>query len=326
MAQPLPLLNNKTLFQASEEFHALLCSEEGLRAKKYLASRGIHEGEIKRFKIGYCNNGYFSDRVIFPVFDINGKVKNLTSRLVLKDKTAKSHLHLTGVKQDWFFNEPILKDNIKKLTLVESPIDCITLTRHGFNALACMGANNVNKGKIAKLDKVETIYICFDNDLNESGIKAANRIGQLIYNVLDKSAKLVSIPFLIGPDVNSMCMKNELAFCAEFNNLMRVAITVTPAQAKKKLHRLKNNVKKFDILKLAEQYVDLQPAGVGKYKAICPIHEEEVPSFYIDVETNRWICFGHGEQGDAIDLLRSIEKRRGNNLTFGQAIKILGKI
>lgn len=325
--QQNPLLENKTLKRATDEFHDLLLSEKGLEARKYLASRAILEPEIHRFKIGYCNRGYFSNRVIFPIFDIEGEVVNITSRLILKEKTQRSHLHLPHVKQNWFYNEPILKNKIKKLILVESPIDCITLSRFEFNSVACIGANNANKGKIEKLAKVDAIYICFDNDLNESGSKASYRIAELIYRVFEKPARLIHIPFLIGPDVNSMCTKGIDGFKLKFNTLMQMAIPIVPKEIKKNRSLQRDyKIPKFDVIKLAEQYVELQPAGPGRYKAICPMHEETEPSFFVDQNTNRWICFGHGERGDAIDLLRAIERRRGNILTFQQAVRILEKI
>jgi len=325
--QQSPKAQTKPLSQQTQRYHEFLLSPDGERGRKYLKSRGICDIDIKLFKIGYANEGYFADRVTFPVYGKDGEIHNITSRLVSKDKTAKSHLHLPHIKQDWFFNERVLALPMKELVIVESPIDCITLARIGLNSVAAMGANNVNKGKIAKIPSVDRIYVCFDNDINEAGDKAAYRVGQLVYITLKQKAKKITIPFLKGPDVNAMSVKSPENFAKEFYSLMGAASTVTPKEIKK---RKKGNGDlgdiKFDIIKLAEQYVELRPAGRGAYKAICPIHEETEPSFYVNENTNRWICFGHGEGGDAIDLLRAIEKSRGKDISFREAVNILRKI
>jgi hypothetical protein len=62
---------------------------------------------------------------------------------------------------------------------------------------------------------------------------------------------------------------------------------------------------------------DLKKSG-GRLWGICPFHEEDTSSFFID-EENRWHCFGAcSTGGDAIDF---IMKR--DNVDFIQAVKSL---
>lgn len=47
----------------------------------------------------------------------------------------------------------------------------------------------------------------------------------------------------------------------------------------------------------------------GKWIARCPLHSERTPSFYVTQRGGRWSwkCFGCGEKGDAIDLIRKLD-------------------
>lgn len=55
------------------------------------------------------------------------------------------------------------------------------------------------------------------------------------------------------------------------------------------------------------------------YKARCPFHEDRTPSFCVYPESNRFICFGCSQKGDAIDFVRQLK-----DLTFKEAITYLG--
>lgn len=76
-------------------------------------------------------------------------------------------------------------------------------------------------------------------------------------------------------------------------------------------------------LELAEyigRTVDLKRAG-RTYKACCPFHLENTPSFVIFPHTGTWHCFGAcGEGGD---LFSFVQKREG--LTFSEALRLLAR-
>lgn len=54
--------------------------------------------------------------------------------------------------------------------------------------------------------------------------------------------------------------------------------------------------------------VNLQPAGNNRYRALCPLHNEKSPSFFILGDKNVFKCFGCGEYGDALDFVSKYEK------------------
>jgi len=56
------------------------------------------------------------------------------------------------------------------------------------------------------------------------------------------------------------------------------------------------------------------------YSCLCPFHQEKNPSFYIFPETNTFYCFGCGEKGDVIDLVKKMKK-----VNFKKAVKFLLK-
>ena len=64
--------------------------------------------------------------------------------------------------------------------------------------------------------------------------------------------------------------------------------------------------------------IELRKTGQN-YKALCPFHDDHHPSFYVYPDANRFICFGCGLKGDAIDFIRKLR-----NLKFKEAISYLG--
>ena len=78
----------------------------------------------------------------------------------------------------------------------------------------------------------------------------------------------------------------------------------------KPIHRKDGGVNIFDranaglrIEDVAARHVELISAGLDKYKALCPLHDEKTPSFRLDVAKQRWHCFGAcGRGGDLVEL------------------------
>lgn len=61
------------------------------------------------------------------------------------------------------------------------------------------------------------------------------------------------------------------------------------------------------VQELAERFTTLRPAGPGKLKGRCPLHEERTPSFYVYEGSQRWQCFGAcASGGDVVELARRL--------------------
>ncbi len=62
---------------------------------------------------------------------------------------------------------------------------------------------------------------------------------------------------------------------------------------------------------LAGRFTDLRPAGPGKLKGCCPLHQESTPSFHIWTEKGTWRCFGACAVGGDVIALAQLLMDRG---------------
>jgi DNA primase catalytic core len=54
--------------------------------------------------------------------------------------------------------------------------------------------------------------------------------------------------------------------------------------------------------------VALKRLGSHRWQGLCPFHEDRNPSFFLDAERQRFVCFGCKERGDVIDFVRLHER------------------
>lgn len=79
----------------------------------------------------------------------------------------------------------------------------------------------------------------------------------------------------------------------------------------------KQVVNQVKIEEVIGRYIDLKRVGKS-YKALCPFHSEDTPSFFVSPERKIYKCFGCGATGDVIDFLMRFLK-----VNFDRAVKIL---
>lgn len=76
-----------------------------------------------------------------------------------------------------------------------------------------------------------------------------------------------------------------------------------------------------DVAEIVSPYVALKRSGKN-LKGLCPFHNEKTPSFIVNRDTQRWMCFGCGANGDVFSFLM-----RAEGLTFPEAVEQLaGKV
>lgn len=76
---------------------------------------------------------------------------------------------------------------------------------------------------------------------------------------------------------------------------------------------------KIDIVSFIAEYVPLKKMG-RNFKANCPFHTENTPSFVVSPERQIWHCFGCNKGGDAYTFLMEYE-----NMEFPEALRVLAK-
>lgn len=74
---------------------------------------------------------------------------------------------------------------------------------------------------------------------------------------------------------------------------------------------------RLGIVEVVGSYVDLKRSGKN-YKAICPFHTEDTPSFMVSPELGIYKCFGCGVSGDIFSFVQEIE-----GVNFYEALKKL---
>lgn len=86
---------------------------------------------------------------------------------------------------------------------------------------------------------------------------------------------------------------------------------------KSDIDHLKQNASILDVA--SSMGISVQKNG-SIYKGCCPLHNEKTPSFVIYPNSNRFVCFGCGETGNAIDLVLKIKR-----CTFIEAVKYVAE-
>lgn len=76
---------------------------------------------------------------------------------------------------------------------------------------------------------------------------------------------------------------------------------------------------KIDIASFISEYLPLKKMG-RNFKANCPFHNENTPSFVVSPERQIWHCFGCGKGGDAFTFLMEYE-----NMEFPESLRALAK-
>ena len=127
-------------------------------ALNYLYSRGITEEDLLKYNIGYCDEGKYSNRIIIPSYDSDGKLNFYVGRDFYNStlKYLNSFTSKNVIGFDLFINwsEPII--------LCEGVFDAIAFKR---NAIPLFG-KTVSKKLEKKIIEyqVKTIYLALDND------------------------------------------------------------------------------------------------------------------------------------------------------------------
>ena len=139
-------------------------------ALKYLKSRGISEDDMIKYSIGYCEDGLYSNRIIIPSYDDEGKLNFFIGRDIfdskLKYRNSPTPKDIIGFELFVNWEEPIL--------LVEGALDAITSK---VNSIPLFGKTIMNNLKRKILEKkVKTLYVALDNDAVKDSMKIVEEL------------------------------------------------------------------------------------------------------------------------------------------------------
>jgi DNA primase len=139
-------------------------------AIKYLNNRGITADDILRYRIGYCAQGAYANRIILPSYDGDNNLNYFTARTFYD-----------GGRKYW--NPPVSKNIIcfenmidwsETVVLCEGMFDAISLRR---NVIPLLGKTLPKKLELALVsNKVIDVVVFLDEDARLDAIKIQQKL------------------------------------------------------------------------------------------------------------------------------------------------------
>ena len=139
-------------------------------AISYLKSRGVTIFDILKYRIGYCESGEYSGKIIIPSYDCNGQLNYFVSRAFYKadkykHKNPKISKDIIGFDLTINWAQPII--------LCEGAFDAIAIKRNAIPLFGKIIQPQLQKKIIEQ--RVKDIYICLDADAIRNALNIAKR-------------------------------------------------------------------------------------------------------------------------------------------------------
>ena len=161
----------KVELRLPSEFQSLLIEPKGInplfgKVKEYARKRGISQGDIKRYNIGYCDSGHYANRIIIPSYDRDNRLNYFIARSVFDEEKFK------------YKNPPVSKNVImfenqinwnEPITLVEGVFDAMAVKRNAIPLLGKFVPKTLNDTIYKK--EVKGINILLDEDAQEQALR-----------------------------------------------------------------------------------------------------------------------------------------------------------
>ena len=199
----------KIMDQTADYYHRLLVKGHALEYRQYLEKRGVSQHMIKTFKLGAAIKKVvpkfkekktdladleqagliirkprqtverFFDRLIFPIFDVKGRIIALGGRSLKENTTKYVNSPQTPIysKNRILYGLDIAKkhlDKTRKVYLVEGYLDLITMHQYGYpNTVASLGTSLTSNQARLLSRFTDQVIIGYDNDA--AGIRATQR-------------------------------------------------------------------------------------------------------------------------------------------------------
>ena len=136
----------------------------------YLQQRGVSMLDILKYRIGYCEQGEYSGKIIIPSYDESGQLNYFVSRAFYKadkqkHKNPKISKDIIGFDLTINWSQPII--------LCEGAFDAIAIKRNAIPLFGKIIQPTLQKKIIEK--RVRDIYICLDADALKNAVQIAER-------------------------------------------------------------------------------------------------------------------------------------------------------
>lgn len=215
--------------KAAQTYSEKLFSPDGAVALAYARNRGFTDEDIKKYRLGYapksniisnkyaeskyliesglCRRGdyglydFFRDKLMFPIFNANGKVVAFSGRSLDGSEPKYINTSDTDVfhKRKTVFGLNFARESIHRANrsiIVEGQIDAIKMQLNGFPETVAPLGTALTEDHIALLCKSNrNIIFCFDGD--GAGQKAAARACDLVMQFLRDTSD-VKFAFVSG--------------------------------------------------------------------------------------------------------------------------------
>ena len=135
-------------------------------AISYLKKRGIGSIDILRYSMGYCSSNGYSNRIIIPSYDADGKLNYFIARDMFPNSNFK------------YKNPPMSKDTVcfemfvnwnEPIILVEGVFDAIAIRNNAIPLLGKFPSKTLVTRLVEK--QVKKIYVALDEDARRDAIK-----------------------------------------------------------------------------------------------------------------------------------------------------------
>lgn len=146
-------------------------------ALDYLKSRNIGKDIIEKFGIGYCEVGYYKNRIVIPNINVDGKLDFFVTRSFY-DCVIPKYLNPAIDRTNVIFGEKFLDWNLP-IVLVEGPFDCIVTP----NSVSLLGSALCSTDRLSRqiFHYKQDVIVCLDND--SVGRKSSIKIAKMLFNM-----------------------------------------------------------------------------------------------------------------------------------------------
>ncbi len=155
-------------------------SIQAVMALNYLRQRGISDSLIADYKIGYCFEGEYKNRVILPYYE-NGELVYFTGR-DFTNSSSQKYLNPHWERTHFLFNyDRVVKGSLDFIVMVEGPFDILSLPDH---AVCLLGkTKELSEEQEKLLGRFQRIYVAMDNDATDYSYALCQNLSKRFSNV-----------------------------------------------------------------------------------------------------------------------------------------------